>query len=397
LFLALADGNVVEYDVASNVFVASRADLKSAGGAYGAVTPTTFLVGGTLLDQALVPTSTFADPDKSVTSGNSFAGAWGVRTLSTGANAPGIIERWNTQNNAVVSQTLMAEAPVIASTNAYPPVGQIGESVLSFTRTMAVSPDQNTIFARTISGLTIFGPAFDAAPQPPVVTSVTNPADFTKNIAAGGAITITGVGLASSTVSAPGYPLPETLGEACVTVNNIALPLFRVSPTQTVAQLPFSVVGSASLTVRSPGGISTAFPISVGATAPAIFHTASTDEESGLPAVYRDDNGGALTFTNPIHPNTPLTIYMTGLGVTSPVPVLGAATPSDVPYVAQAPTITLGGVNLSVSSATLVPGLSTVYQVKTQAPGNVQPGKTVPLTISGGGVSTTLSVRVVTP
>lgn len=397
LLLALGDGNVIEYDSVAGTWVASRADAKGLVGPYAAFDDKTFLAGANLMDSALVITSTFDDATGSTVSGHGTFGAWGIRTVATTANAAGVIQRWDTGSHAIVSSTPMAEAPLTKSFMLYPPIGQIGESVLSFTRSIAVSPDQRTLYAATISGLTIFGPAFDAAPQPPVVTSVTNPADSTKNIATGGAITITGVGLATSTVSAPVYPLPETLGEACVTVNNIALPLFQVSPTQTVAQLPFSVVGSASLTVRSPGGISTAFPISVGATAPAIFHTASTDEESGLPAVYRDDNGGPLTFTNPIHPNTPLTIYMTGLGVTSPVPVLGAATPSDVPYVAQAPTITLGGVNLTVSSATLVPGLATVYQVKTQAPGNVQPGKTVPLTISGGGVSTTLSVRVVTP
>ncbi|MEQ1946823.1 MAG: hypothetical protein ABL995_06530 [Bryobacteraceae bacterium] len=398
LLLALADGNVAEYDSEAGTWVASRDDATALAGPYGAIDNKLFLVGPNLLDQALITGTTFQDAAGAIPSGHGIFGGWGVRTLATTANAAGTIQRWNTSNKTITSSTSMAEAPITRTFLASTPVGQIGQSLLSFTRSIAVSADQRTLYAATISGLTVFSADFDAVPQKPVVTSISNPADSTFHIATGGAITIKGSGLAGTTTSAPGYPLPSTLGEACVTVNNIALPLFRVSPTETVAQLPFTVAGSASLVVRSPGGISTPFPINVATTAPAIFHTAATSEESGLPAIYRDDNGGPLTFTNPIHPNTEFTIYMTGLGTTSPLPALGSATPSEGSYNAiQVPSITLGSQSLSVTSAKLVPGLATVYEVKTSAPGQVQPGKTVPLTIQGGGASTTLTVRVVTP
>jgi uncharacterized protein (TIGR03437 family) len=231
-----------------------------------------------------------------------------------------------------------------------------------------------------------------------VISNVVNAADGTSNIAVAGAININGFGLASQATSAPGYPLPEALGEVCATVNDIALPLFRVSPTQLTAQLPFTVGSGASLVIRSSGGISSPFTLNVRSAAPAIFNTAATDDQSGLPAVYRDDNGEVLTFTNPIHPKLDLTIYLTGLGVTAPSPALGdAASSSPLATVIQTPTVTLGSTNLTVTSATLFPGLAAVYQLKVKVPGVVQAGKSMPLTIMSGGISTTLLFRVVTP
>ena len=63
------------------------------------------------------------------------------------------------------------------------PVGQIGESILSFTRSLAVS--NNQIYALTISGLTILPPNFDVALAKPVITSVVNSADGTTALAVG--------------------------------------------------------------------------------------------------------------------------------------------------------------------------------------------------------------------
>jgi len=397
LLAVLADGNVMEYDSDAGTWVASRADAKGLIGPYAAINNELYLAGANLMNRALVQTLTFDDADL-VASGQAISGGWGVRTLAAAENGAGTIERWNTGNNEIVSTTAIAESPVTKASMSYTPVGQIGESLLSFTRSLAVSPDQLTIYAATISGLTVLPADFDAVPQPPVVTSVSNTADNTSKIAAGGAMTINGSGLAGFAASAPGYPLPETLGEACATVNNIALPLFRVSPTEIVAQLPFTVTGNAALVIRTPGGIGSPFAINVNTAAPAIFHTAATTDESGLPAVYRDDNGGPLTFTNPIHPNTELTIYLTGLGATSPLPKLGDAAPSDpLANVILTPTVTLGSTDLSVTSASLTPGMATVYQLKVKVPGAVQPGKSVPLTIQSGGISTSLSVRVVSP
>jgi len=114
--------------------------------------------------------------------------------------------------------------------------------------------------------------------------------------------------------------------------------------------------------------------------------------------VIRDDNAEPVGFTNPIHPNTALTIYVTGLGLTTPLPPLGTAAPETPPAVVVAPpTVTLGGVSLAVTSATLVPGRIGVYTIHVTAPGKVQVAENTPLTVTAGGNSATYNVRVVSP
>ncbi len=59
------------------------------------------------------------------------------------------------------------------------------------------------------------------------------------------------------------------------------------------------------------------------------------------------------------------------------------------------PSVMLGSQAMTVTSAVLVPGVATDYQVTAQAPHIVQPGDNVQLTITSGAVSTTQQVRVV--
>ncbi len=86
--------------------------------------------------------------------------------------------------------------------------------------------------------------------------------------------------------------------------------------------MPFSVSGSATFVVRVAGGISAPFTVNVPSEAPSIFHTESNGAQNNLPNVVRDDNGQLLSFTNPIHPDTVITMYLTGLGATTPLPAL---------------------------------------------------------------------------
>jgi uncharacterized protein (TIGR03437 family) len=58
-------------------------------------------------------------------------------------------------------------------------------------------------------------------------------------------------------------------------------------------------------------------------------------------------------------------------------------------------SIALGGVPLNILYAGLVPGEVGVYQVNASVPSNVPLGMNIPLVVSQGGSSTTLSVRVV--
>jgi uncharacterized protein (TIGR03437 family) len=386
LLLALTDGNVLEYDASAQTWVASRKDLSAPNGAYGAFSGNLFLVGPNLLDAALVPIGQPFDDSGAATAGTALLNGAGLRTTSSGAANPGLIQRIDLTNLNAYNGTAMAEAPATKNTMLTPAVGQIGESILSFTRGLAVSADQSKIFALTVSGLTMLPPNFDAVLAKPVISSVVNSADGSTAIAVGGDININGVNLAPAAASAGAPPLPTSLGDVCAVLGDTPLPLFSVSSPLLVAQLPFSITSTSTLVIHTPGGISDPFPVTVLSQAPAIF------------SATRDDNNELLNFTNPIHPNTEITIYLTGLGLTAPLPALGDIPPSgQVAQVVAPPTVKLGSVNMFVISASLTPDQVGVYQIKAKAPGKVQPGKSVQLTVEAGGVSAGFQVRVVSP
>ena len=150
--------------------------------------------------------------------------------------------------------------------------------------------------------------------------------------------------------------------------------------------------------VRAPGGISPAFPFTIQSFAPAIFFNGTAGDQTGLAMIVRDDNAELVDFTNPLHPRLPITIYLTGLGATTPLPALGDAAPVSPPdTVNTPPAVTLGGASMSVTFAGLVPGEVGVYRIDATVPNRVPVGDSVPLTIQQGGFSTTVPVSVVSP
>ncbi len=401
LMLVLPDGNVLLYDTSVATWVDSRKDLGAIGGAYGAFSNNLFLADINLLNIALVPIGQFsAATGSSSGMGVSAAGTAvsGLRTTAQTASGPGLIERVDLNSLMTYHGTALTEAPLVTADLTSATVGVIGQSILPFIRTLAIPPDQSSILLLTISGITKLTPSFDAITPIPTITSVTNSADGSTAVAPGGLVQIAGTGLAPFFASASGLPLPTSLADTCVTVNTVALPLFSVSPGNIMAELPFVPAGPSTIIVRDPGGISSAYGFTILPEAPAIFRTGAAGSQTGLATVVRDDNQELVDFTNPIHPNESITIYLTGMGTTTPLPALGAGAPaSPLDFVDATPAVSLGTVNLGVTFAGLVPGEVGVYQINAQVPGVVQAGTSIPLTITQGGSSTTLAVRVVTP
>jgi uncharacterized protein (TIGR03437 family) len=191
-------------------------------------------------------------------------------------------------------------------------------------------------------------------------------------------------------------PLPTALADSCLTVNGVPMPVLFVSSNQINGQLPFNVDGSATMTLRTPGGISDNFKFSILPTAPSIFRTGSAGPETGLATITRSDNGQLVTPTNPLHPGDSITIWATGLGRTSPPIDSGAPAPSDpLPTAIIAPTVQIGGATMNVDYAGLVPGSVGLYQINATVPKSAPVGLEIPLVVNQGGMSTSLSVRVV--
>jgi uncharacterized protein (TIGR03437 family) len=59
--------------------------------------------------------------------------------------------------------------------------------------------------------------------------------------------------------------------------------------------------------------------------------------------------------------------------------------------------VTIGGVTLEILYAGLVPGQIGIYQIDAYIPRGVRDAVETPLTVTQGGLATTVTVRVVTP
>jgi uncharacterized protein (TIGR03437 family) len=284
-----------------------------------------------------------------------------------------------------------AESPSTVQSLQTPPVGQIGETILPFARTLVPLANGHSIAQLSTSGVMILPVGFDVVSGPPSINAIMNSADQTPAVAPGGLISVTGTNLSSSSESTNDVPVPTQLDDVCLYVNSEALPLFMVSSGQINAQLPFDVEGSASMVLSTSGGMTNPFTFNAQANAPAIFRTAG-----GSPMIIRTVDGKFITNSTPIHLNEKLIIYLTGMGVTTPAVNTGDGGPSSPPAIAAfTPTITLGGASIFVLSAELVPNEVGVYQIEAQVPfHHIPTGSNIPFTITQGSYSTTVRLRV---
>jgi uncharacterized protein (TIGR03437 family) len=365
------------------------------GGAYAIINEHQFVTGELVLNRSLVPDIQL-ESDTGTASGFATIGGFGVRTTSAAMSAPGTITRYNLPDFTPRNPTRMVESPILMTELLTPLVGQVGQTIMPFSRSLAPLVNQESIVSLSTSGFVVLPWDFDEASATPIVTGIRNVADGSTAVAPGGLVDVSGIDLSYISQAAGEVPLPTVLAETCVTLNDQLVPLFRVSPDSVRAQLPFGSAGGSQLVVRSPGGTSEPFDFTILSSAPAVFHTASVGDKTALATVYRVRNGQPLTLSNPIHPKEFIVIYLTGMGNVTPQVGDGGVSPSDPLAITLAqPQVTLGGVALEVLYSGLVPGQIGVYQINAGIPEGVPEGMQVPLTVTQGGSSTTLLIRVV--
>jgi uncharacterized protein (TIGR03437 family) len=449
IFIAQADGTVYLYDANSNSFTVSRKDFTSLSGPYAASAFDQYVVGPNLLNSSLVPVMQF-ETTTGTPSGFSFVSQTGFRSnapatpatsagttttsgttcttttsatgsvqtcvtgstttittcTSTGSTstcttttettptptlaqstAPGVIERYDMNNpsSSISNATAMVEAPLL------------GTTASPFTRTMAPMSDQSAVMNLTVSGVTALPWSYYASVAPPQITSVVNAGEGGSDIAPGGLISVYGNQLSPVNMASSEIPLPTALANSCLSVNGQPVPILFVSPNQVNAQMPFQAIGDVTMILRTPGGQSDNYNLIIQPNAPSVFMS-TVGPNDNVASVVRDDDNQLVTPSHPIHrsSNTPLTIYLTGLGPTAPSVGTGQPGPSNpVAVTLTQPTVTLGGVNLSVLFSGLAPGLVGVDQINVSVPFTVPEGMSVPLAITQGSVSTTIPERVV--
>lgn len=410
ILIAQADGTVYLYDANSNSFTVSRKDFTALAGPYAASAFDQYVIGNNLLNSSLVPVMQF-ETGTGTPSGFAFVNQIGFRsdapapaaatsssstttttttTPTTGSGqstAPGVIERYDMTNptGSVSNASAMVEAPLLGSTAS------------PFTRTIAPLADQSAIMNLTVSGVTVVPWSYYASVAPPQISSVVNAGDGGADIAPGGLISVYGNQLSPVNMATSEIPLPTALANSCLSVNGQPMPILFVSPNQVNAQMPFQAIGDVTLILRTPGGQSDNYNLVIEPNAPSVFMS-TVGPNVNVATVVRDDDNELVTPSHPIHrsSNTPLTIYLTGLGPTAPNVGTGQPGPSNpLALTLTQPTVTLGGVQLNVLFSGLAPGLVGVDQINVSVPFSVPEGMSVPLAITQGTVSTSIPERVV--
>jgi uncharacterized protein (TIGR03437 family) len=198
-------------------------------------------------------------------------------------------------------------------------------------------------------------------------------------ISPGALITLYGTGFPATASTASVLPFPKTLGGVQLTVNGVAAPLYYVSSTQISAIVPFAVTGSTATLVATVGTTkSNSIVVPLAASSPGIFSIPANGIGS---AAALHANYSVISATNPALPGEVISIYLTGLGATSPLVADGAAAPGTPPL-----ALTTGGIAVYVGGiavpanqifyAGLAPTLAGLYQI------NI----TIPISLGAGNV-----------
>lgn len=380
ILIAQSDGNALLYNANADTFTVSRKQSAAMAGAIAASSFDQYVIGNTLYNASLVPMRTF-DSAVGLSSGFVFVDDGGLRTGALNSASPGAIQRVSFGSTSSVAPTRIVEAPLLGDTSS------------AFTRTLALLPGRTAIVNLTTSGFTVVSWQYDAATAIPRISRVTNAADRSRAVAPGGLIVVEGQDLSPVNIATRELPLPTALGESCLTVNGMPVPMLMVSSSRINAQLPFQAEGNVTMVLRTPGGVSDNFNLTILPTAPSVFRTAlAADYE--VPTVVRVENGQVVTPSNPVRSNDELFIYLTGMGKTNPEIPAGVPAPADVSVLSQ-PEVTINGFRLPIANAGLVPGQVGVYEIKVVVPWSVPKGMNQTLEIRQGGYSSAVPVRVI--
>ena len=232
----------------------------------------------------------------------------------------------------------------------------------------------------------------------PAITGVVNGASFQPGIESGSWVTIQGVNLAPDTRTWQasdfnGNNLPLSLDGASVTIAGASAAVYYISPTQINVQAPtVAATGAVPVVVTNNGQMSAVFTAQLQTYSPAFFLYTGTSFAiaSHFPDYALVGSPSAIPGTIAAQPGDVLILWATGVGPTNP-PTPAGVVVSGSPPAATQPTITVGGVPVTVVSTVLSPGSVGLYQVAIQLPANVPTG-VVAIQASVGGVQSPAGV-----
>jgi uncharacterized protein (TIGR03437 family) len=200
--------------------------------------------------------------------------------------------------------------------------------------------------------------------------------------------------------------LITSLCGASVTVGNIPAPLFYAPPGQLGIQIPFEVAGSqsAEVVVTVLGQSSTPRTVFFDSAAPGIFALnqkgtgpgailISISDVPGVPTLAVPTGSVLGAISRPARRGEFVTIYLTGLGVTSSPLATGA--PSTGEETAAKATVTIDGLPAAVDFSGTAPGLVGLNQINAIVPEGSRIADDVSVVVTlGMKVSNTVTMAV---
>jgi len=211
-------------------------------------------------------------------------------------------------------------------------------------------------------------------------------ASGSTTVAPGMQVAVYGAGLALSTASAGGLPLPLSLAGVSATVNGVGAPLYFVSPRQIDLQIPYETGLGAAILAIDNAGLVTYFPIQVAIAAPGIFN------------VFYDASSKQY---NAATPGDAVEMFITGDGDVAPSLATGATppsitAPSNLPAPRQPVSLTVGGIAVTPLFVGIPSGLAGVTQINFIVPAGLAAGPQ-PIVVTVGGVaSPAVNLKIVT-
>ena len=195
-------------------------------------------------------------------------------------------------------------------------------------------------------------------------SGLVNAASFAHTVAPGSIASMFGTNFANSTGAASVKPLPDTLNNVSILVNNNPAPLIFVNQLQANFQIPFETQpGMATVVVTANGLDSQAATVNVTAEAPGIFITGTNQ------AVVLNPDNSLAESGSPAKVGSVVVMYVTGLGpLDHPLPTGSPASNNPLSNATVVPTVTIGGANAVVQFAGMSPGFVGLGQINMVIP-----------------------------
>jgi uncharacterized protein (TIGR03437 family) len=227
--------------------------------------------------------------------------------LGGGAGSPGFLAALDASGTALLTAGISNSAGALAAgaggtlyfTQATSVTGKTGTAVL----TARINASQRP--AIFLDAIRSFGPGLPLAPA--YIPFVVAPGQVVRLAGRG-----IGPDVQADAAAAPAHVLPEIAGVR-VTFNGIAAQLVSVQANQIVCITPFALDGTATADVRVSYNGSLSNPYSIGV----------VPQNADVVAIANPD-GSANSQSHPVEVNGVVTIYLTGLGQTTPPSMDGA-------------------------------------------------------------------------